>query len=433
MTAPNDQPQPTLRLHPQRQLLNDEVHARPSVALRAPARISSLSFWFEPGADGQLDALTRLTEHLGMPRPAPGCVQYLGASGALQIAWSLHTEFVRYSVLYEGACDEPFDTTALSKIPVDWLETVPGQLLVGMHAALLPGDGTPDLQQLSARWFDNNQLIGAEIAEGEALVLTDLRLHPDRQRQIGFSRLLIIDQGMNSRTAGRMLTRLFEIEAYRMLALLALPLAKTQMRALDQLDGEMKRLTRSMIESDSTDHDLLAHLNALAAELEDRRSDSQYRFSAAHAYYHLVGQRIAELRERRVAGLQPFQEFMERRLAPAIDTCSTVERRHADLAGRVQRSSALLRTRVEIELEQQNQQLLSTMNRRGALQLRLQQTVEGLSVGVLTYYIVALISYGTKAMKVLGAGINPDLAAGLSIPLVGILVWRTVHRIKRQH
>lgn len=431
-TELNDLSAPALRPHPQRQMLNDEAHARPSLAMVTPSRISSLTFWFEHGDSGQREALVRLTERLGLATPEEHCVQYQADSPNLHISWSLHTEFSRYGFSTSGKVDEPFDDTALSLVPADWLASVPGRLLAGMHAALIPADQTQGFKDFAAHWFKQNELIGAFIADGDALALTDLRLHPDSQWNLGFTRLLMIDHGMRSRTGGRMLTRLFEIESYRMLALLALPLAKQQMRKLDTLDSAMKHLTSQINEADNQDSVLLNQLNTLAAELEDQRSHSQYRFSAAHAYYRLIEQRIIELRELRQTGLQPFNEFVHRRLAPAIETCATVERRHADLADRIQRSSSLLRTRVEIEQQQQTQLLLASMNRRAALQLRLQKTVEGLSVGVLTYYVVSLISYGAKALKELGLALNPDLCAGLSIPLVGILVWSTVHHVKKR-
>lgn len=421
-----------LQLHPQRQLLNDEAHARPSLAATTPSRVTSLTFWFREDDRGQHTALCRLTEHLGLPLPSADAVQYQQDTATLSVAWSLHSEFVRYRFTVDGAVADPFTDNALNTIPADWLASVPGQLLVAMHVALIPPNPASDFKQLAARWFEHNELIGSEIAGGEALALTDLRLHHDARWDIGFSRLLIVDQGMRARTGGRMLTRLFEIESYRMLALLALPLAKQQMRALDSIGLAVNVLTRKITGEDSQDSELLDQLSRLAAEQEDLRSNSQYRISAALAYYRLIEQRIAELRECRRPGLQPFNEFVQRRLAPAIDTCATVERRHADLAERVARSSSLLRTRVEIQQEQETQQLLASMNRRVALQLRLQKTVEGLSVGVLTYYAVALISYGVKALKAVGLHLNPDIWAGAAIPIVGISVWFTVHHVKKR-
>ena len=155
------------------------------------------------------------------------------------------------------------------------------------------------------------------------------------------------------------------------------------------------------------------------------------RFSAARAYYQLVERRIGELREVRLAGLQPFREFMERRLAPAMQTCDTVMGRQERLSARLQRATALMRTRIEVELQQQNRELLQSMDRRAALQLRLQETVEGLSVGVLTYYAVGLFGYVAKALKVLGVPLNAELATGLAIVPIGGAVWWGVQRAKR--
>ena len=47
--------------------------------------------------------------------------------------------------------------------------------------------------------------------------------------------------------------------------------------------------------------------------------------------------------------------------------------------------------------------LLGAMNRRQQLQLRLQATVEGLSVAAITYYIVGLVGYAAKGLKEGGA------------------------------
>src|SRR3546814_8262212 len=88
---------------------------------------------------------------------------------------------------------------------------------------------------------------------------------------------------------------------------------------------------------------------------------------------------------------------MDRRLAPAMRTCESAAGRLETLASRVGRASNLLRTRVDIELEAQNRDVLMSMNRRARLQLRLQETVEGLSVVAISYYVVGLVGYAAKA------------------------------------
>ena len=419
--------------HPRRDELNDEVHARPPAPIRAPARLSSLTLFFDRNNSGQLEAIIRLARRMGAPEPDTRRAYYTGIIDKLMIRWSLHTEFVRYTFI-EPAEDEPdFTRTALDRIPPDWLQSVPGQLLVALHAVLLRDAPTDNsAPAISARLFSGNELIGGEIAGGLGCAFTDLRLHPDPRASSGFSRFVLIDKGMEPLQTGRMLQRMFEIETYRMLALLSLPEAKQQMPRLDALSNALRSITARMDQPEHDASELLHELAAQAGALENLVAQSQYRLSASSAYYNLVERRIAELREQRFPGLQPFQEFMEHRLAPAMETCDTVVARQDRIAARIQRTSTLLRTRVEVQHEEQNRALLASMDTRAALQLRLQLTVEGLSVGVLTYYAVGLVAYAAKALKAAGWHLEPEIVTGWAIPIAAISVWAGV-RLARRH
>ena len=125
-------------------------------------------------------------------------------------------------------------------------------------------------------------------------------------------------------------------------------------------------------------------------------------------------------------------EFMRRRLSPAIATVGATERRLQSLAQRIERAGALLRTRVDIATETQNRELLAKLTRGQALQLKLQSTVEGLSIAAISYYVVSLILYGAKAAKAAGVPVHPELAAGASIPLVLWAVAALTRRIHRK-
>ena len=141
---------------------------------------------------------------------------------------------------------------------------------------------------------------------------------------------------------------------------------------------------------------LLDELTALAAELEAGAAGSLYRFGASRAYDEIVHTRLRIIGERKVGGLPTWSSFLARRMAPAIRTCATTEERQANLSRKLARAANLLRTRVDVELEQQNQELLKSMNARTRLQLRLQATVEGLSVAAISYYVVGLFGYVVK-------------------------------------
>lgn len=421
----------TLTTHPLRKVLNDEAHARPPIAIPSPARLSTLSLLFDADDSPQRAAIAALLQRLGLPLPDPHCAHHTAVAGDLTIRWALHTEFVRYTFILAGDCVDPFERTALDRLPKDWLASLPGQLMVAMHAALLPAAQEAPAGDISQRWFGGHDLIGAEIGEGNGVAYTDLLLHPDTHLAEGFSRYVVIDRAMGASQSGRMLQRLFEMETYRMLALLALPEAKRQAPEIGRLGTQLRSVTQRMAEQSETDARLLDELSDLSAQGEQLIAESQYRFAAARAYYKLVERRITELRESRLSGLQPFREFMERRLAPAMETCETAAQRQERLMARLQRSTALLRTRVEVVHEAQNRGLLASMNKRAALQLRLQETVEGLSVGVLTYYAVSLLSYLFKAGKAIGVPLNTELATGLSVPLIALGVWWGMRRVKR--
>ena len=422
----------TLYSHPMRRVLNDEAHARPPIAIPSPARLSTLTLFFDGDNDSaQRAAFTELFQRLGIALPDPRGAHHTGVVGDLTVRWALHTEFVRYTFILSGDCVDPFERTALDRLPKSWLSELPGELMVAIHAVLLPASQEAPASDIAQRWFGGHDLIGAEIGDGNGVAYTDLRLHPDARLAEGFSRYVVIDRNMGPSQCGRMLQRLFEVETYRLLALLALPEAKRQTPELGRLGTQLRSVTQRMAEQTETDARLLDELSDLSAQGEQLIAESQYRFAAARAYYKLVERRITELRESRLPGLQPFREFMERRLVPAMETCETAAQRQERLMARLQRSTALLRTRVEVMHEAQNRALLASMDKRAALQLRLQETVEGLSVGVLTYYAVGLLGYLFKAGKAMGVPLNVELLTGLSVPLVALGVWWGMRRVKQ--
>lgn len=421
------------QFHADRFELNDEVHARPSEAILMPVRVSYLVL-MSPWAkrDSDLEPMRDLAQRHGGTSPTPGSRFHAANFGAFRVKWERHTEFTRYT--FYVAADEDysdrnaFAVTALDQVPADWVSSLPGELLVAAHAAFTKSPrGAPDFDALSRDLFAGHMLVGSSVAGGRAHAITDFRIHGD-----GFSRFLIHDKTMTPWQAGRVVQRLLDLETYRMMALLALPVSQELAPVLTQKEHELDQITSSMAGAqEAEDPMLLDRLTRLQAAIESRHSKSHYRFSAARAYDELVRQRIAELREERIEGLQTFEEFTNRRLAPAMKTCEATAARQDSLSNRVARATQLLSTRVDIAREKQNQALLESMDRRAALQLRLQETVEGLSVAAITYYVVGLIGYAAKAVKAGGLAINVALVQGLSIPVVIVLVALGVRSIRK--
>mgnify|MGYP003335162563 CR=1 FL=1 len=192
---------------------------------------------------------------------------------------------------------------------------------------------------------------------------------------------------------------------------------------------ELADVTARLEAREVSETELLDRLIHVAAGVERATAQHAYRFSATHAYDALVRQRINELREKPIPGTQTMGEFMQRRLSPAIATVAATSQRLASLSQRIERSSALLRTRVDIATENQNHQLLAKLTHGQELQLSLQTTVEGLSIAAISYYMVSLILYVGKALKLAGLPIQPELLAGGMIPVIMFGVWKATQRI----
>lgn len=415
--------------HPFRKELNDEVHARPPELMVAPMRVSYLVCVSDTDSrESEQRAITELAEIHGVEPPSSGVNHYRADLGPMRVKWERHTEFVRYNFFADGVPGDPFADPVIEKVPADWLAGLQSKILIAAHVALLDGDGHLDLERTADQYFAGNQLIGSGVAGGAGTALTDFRIRDED----GFSRLLVANGKMSPAQAGRTVQRLLEIDTYRMMALLALPTARTLAPILSGSEQELLRITTALASTEESDeYALLSRLTRVQADIESRYANNNYRFDAANAYYALVQRRIKELRETRIQGLQTFSEFTERRLAPAMDTCRTVAVRQSNLSQGVARASQLLSTRVDMARRKQNQAVLSSMDRRAAMQLRLQEAVETVSIVALTYYAVGLISYAGYGLKDMGVNTNTNVLVAASIPVVATIVFFVVRRVRK--
>jgi uncharacterized membrane-anchored protein len=257
------------------------------------------------------------------------------------------------------------------------------------------------------------------------MVVTDFQL-----RDSGFERMLVVaPKDTSKERAGRISQRLLELETYRLMALRGLPVAKLVGTQLGQSEKELADIIETLEHKGGNDQALLSRLVGLAAAVERLTAENAYRFSATAAYDKLVTERIAELRESPISGTQTIGDFMKRRLSPAMATVASSAQRLASLSERISRASALLRTRVDIATEEQNRMLLEKLTKGQEMQLRLQTTVEGLSIAAISYYVVSLLLYAGKAAKAAGLNVHPELLAGSLIPVVLWLVWSATRRI----
>jgi len=241
---------------------------------------------------------------------------------------------------------------------------------------------------------------------------------------------VFVRPGTSPRRVGRIVQRLCEIETYRAMSMLGLARARELGTRLNALDPQLLDLVASIDGNPPHPEATLHNLLAISAELERLAVQSFFRFGATTAYEAILHQRIAALRESRMTGRQTFAEFMMRRYDPAMRTVKSAEVRLHSMMDRARHAADLLRTRVDVDRSAQNQKLLESMDRRADLALRLQHTVEGLSVVAISYYSVNLAAYlaypATEALA-----ISKGMATAILTPLVILAVWLMVRRIRR--
>ncbi len=417
--------------HPDRRSLNDEVHARPPDDVSTPSdMIYLVRLQSRKGEDQRAsELLADLLQRFGSRLLDPDTNHYATQLDGLWLRWERHTEYSRFTITRSTDDGPPFRRDEHFRVPEDWLQQMRDELLVGVRASIVDAKGEePNIDTISKQHFGGNVLIGSRVADDRAVAFTDLRIHDD-----GLSRILVLNYGMQRAQAGRVMQRLLEIETYRMLTLLALPVAQELMPVLDGDELELTEIGKALMNTESHDEQkLLERLTRLSARTQHRNLSSSYRFAAANAYYEIVLQRIHELRERRIPGLQTFDEFTNRRLAPAVKTYRAVSTRQQSILEQMARATKLLSTKIDIARQRQNQSLLTSMNRRVKAQLRLQATVEGLSVAAVTYYVVGLVGILAGGLVALGVGVDKSLVMGLSIPFVAAVTYLGIRRLRRR-
>lgn len=418
-----------LPIHPERDRLFNELHTRPFPVLEQGARVSQVALLH--GGCAVADEFAHiqvLCERYSILPPSPGSSCYYQNFGGFELRWERHTEFSTYTFIHRVDGPEPFQRTALSLLPPGWLSGLPGQVISGLHVEIhaMP-EPSPNADVLRHH-FEGHRLISSWVIDRKARLWTAYRIHND-----GLGRVLVLNKGLNPCQLGRLVRRLLELETYRMMVLLAFPMARSIGPEVAGMDQQLAAINEEInaIRGLEDERRLLGSLSQLAARIEHLRSETNFRFSAARAYYELVLARLEELREQEEPGMQTFNEFLPRRLTPAFRTCEAVSGQLDNLSRRIDRASELLRTRVDLTLEAQNQDLLQSMNRRGQMQLQLQQAVEGLSVVAISYYLVGLVKYLAGSLEDLGILHHPEVVIGLSVPVVLVLVWRGIHRVRK--
>ena len=418
------------KLHPQRGTVLAEVHARPFTRLTAPLTVLRFAFLNQGDATAiDRQSFVAFCDAHGLAAPDGLAKHHQVTIGSIVLRWEQHSEFTTFTWIWSKP-----DATLRQFGEVDGelaalIRALPqaGQLLV---AVKLEVEQTAAAVERAQQLFERSSLAMVAVRSGPAVVVSDFRADEE-----GFVRILVCNDGLSPGRLGALVQRVLEIETYRTLALLGLPAALELAPSVDHIGRRLVEVLEEMqgAEDLKLNNHLLGELTALAAALERGAAGSLFRFGASRAYYDIVQSRLALIEGSEIGGYPSWSSFLARRMAPAMRTCVAMEDRQANLSIKLARAADLLRTRVDVELEEQNRDLLRSMDERTKLQLRLQSTVEGLSVAAIGYYVVSLFGYLAKGAHDGGLHVEPSLATAAFVPIAVGVIWIITHRIRQGH
>ncbi|WP_282092236.1 DUF3422 family protein [Epibacterium ulvae] len=421
----------TITDHPLRYPLTNELHARPFPKMDAPSTVVYFALKHERNAvqrsrEQDLAHLIALLDRYGAAHPTPGATHHSAKLGRYTLKWEQHTEFVSYTLFAPGTADRAFDPADFEIVPRDWIANAPGVRITSLMIRVLPRPKVTAQKKCLEDWFVPESLAASSVLDDSAVVAGDFQI--DAAGHMRFAVFANDDTG--KQRIGRIVQRLCEIETYRAMSMLGFARARALSPTISALDETLSEMMTEMTGASTEADQTLSKLLTVSAELETLGAQTAFRFSATGAYEALVNQRIEILRECQLNGYQTFGEFMLRRFEPAMRTVNSSKTRLSVLADRARRAGELLRTRVDVERSAQNQALLASMDKRADLQLRLQHTVEGLSVVAISYYAVSLAGYLLYPLGAAMGWSKGHLTAVLTVPVIA-LVWLAVRHVKK--
>ena len=429
----------------------DELHARPYIKLGNNLRTFHFAFLIRD--NDEIKAWKHLNKYLiseGFQElPKEHHKYWVAENKNLIIRYECHTEFISLTLIYPNTIllqkkkiSNLFDEKFLSKLPLKFLQNFPGQHFLSTWIEMASSDFNYQPIDLEKFFFHDN-FAGSNVAEDGANVFISFKTDSSNFIGSGFRRVFIQNKNLRTRRTGRLLQRIVELETYQVLSLLGLSQVRKETSNLSYLEKKITEITKSvsskakknLINKSKINQNYQNDLNELSyvvAKIEEIASSTNYRLSATSAYYKLVEQRIIDLREERLESFQTHNEFLSRRLQPAIRTCEAFSRRLESLAVRAQRADNLVRTQIEMSIQIQNKNLLESMDLRARAQLRLQETVESLSIVAITYYVVGLLSTLVEPIDFDKIFISKSLFLSLSVPIILIFIWYIAKIVRKR-
>ena len=409
------------RDHPLRVTLSELMHLRALPLERAPVRLRQWVFLVEPRERAAEAAFVALFA----PGQDPAAGRALVADEGGGWLWERHQEFSTWTWFAYGPLGRDLGFAPPMGEGFFWLDGAPGQVFRGVEISVSAPGGGPPSETVLGRHIDLARCVSCEVFDGAARIWSDFRL-----REGGTGRIYVHNNTLANDEVSRLTQTLLEVGNYRKLALIGFPPARELLGWLDGAEARLAAVTSGLAAGEDSQV-VLDRLLALSAEVELRAAKSRFRRGATESYHRLTLDRLEALRERRVAGHSTMSEFVARRLLPAMRTRQAADRRLDDLSLRVARCGDLLRTKLGLAQDRQNQETLCGMHASLRLQTKLQSLVDGLSIFAVGYYVLGLLGYLLKPWLHGWPG-GGERVLSILVPLVLIAIAASLHRRKKR-
>jgi uncharacterized membrane-anchored protein len=160
----------------------------------------------------------------------------------------------------------------------------------------------------------------------------------------------------------------------------------------------------------------------------------RFKLSGAIPYESIVESNLSVFKEGPFKAFPTLSEYVRWRIAGVAKGYQQLLRRIEFLEKDFENLIAIIRTRVDLLLESQNLTLqdqnlkiLQNVDETTKSQALLQQTVEGLSVIVIAYYLSGLANYSFKGLEKTGWIQDASLATAIFVPVSVIVSFALIY------
>ncbi|SDG85909.1 DUF3422 domain-containing protein [Pelagibacterium luteolum] len=407
--------------HPYRDAVLAELHARPVELVETNMRVRRLVLAVPTRSGAMRAAIARFEDFAaanGYAVSNEGGRQFQFQTAERLVSWEFHTEFITltwYSPLTDAE-NLPGD------IGLDALDEA--ELLGAMRVDMID---EPELPERVFPSFNPTSLCFVAVEFGNAQIAADFVPDDDK-----FIRFEFAAAKLSPLRRAITLRRILEVETYRTMALLALPLARQTAPALRAVEMELTDVVEDLSGLDTIDavQERLKKLHDLSVRSGQISEQLNYRFAASYAYGAILKRRLEKLRETTMGQGSSLSSFIGNRVEPALATFEAMDKRLSVLSQKLERAIELLNVRISLDMQIQNKAVLDTIAETAKSQFRLQHAVEGLSTIAITYYLIGILGYALAA-PLEATGWNKTLVISILSPLALLMVFFGLRALRR--